>query len=534
MNADVCVIGAGPAGLAAAAYLAQHGFKVTVVDEMHEAGGRLLGQLHYSGVEDKFHRDGWWIGRTIAEDLFNDAKRAGVDFRLGSSVWGLFPEWRVCLAGPGSTIINARYVILATGAAEVPVPIPGWTLPGSMSIGAAQVMVTQHRVLPGQRVLIAGIDVLSLAIARELQLGGVEVVGVVNVPDDLVPGSSEPARILQRLGSASHLSPSKITRLAGQLLRYPVISRIASKITPHWAIRAWGIPIQPMRVCTEIRGDREVSSAIVHDLKLDGRLGAQRELDVDAVCIAGGLRPLTELAMVAGCKYAHVPELGGIIPLHGHNYETSASGVFVAGNMTGIESATVALAQGRAVGAAIATPDRLEQFETEVQKARSEAPISFMPEVSEGKQKLAHVWRKKGKRRPEGIEVQPSWMPATAQARDLLSGFPEDLVLCRCEDVTVGKIREAKQYGLVSAEELKRFTRMTMGHCQGRICQEILATLVTREFGSRHHASIFPSARPPVRPVTVGELAAVATGDEERERLVGNLRAEMDFGEPSE
>jgi bacterioferritin-associated ferredoxin len=110
--------------------------------------------------------------------------------------------------------------------------------------------------------------------------------------------------------------------------------------------------------------------------------------------------------------------------------------------------------------------------------------------------------------------------------------MPDDLVVCRCEDVTIGALRRAAATGLASAEELKRFTRMTMGTCQGRVCQGILELIADGYGGDATQAGPRPSHRPPVRPVSLGDLAALAGGGEEAERLHGTLLPSQPFDDP--
>src|SRR4051812_32101836 len=212
VSVDVCVIGAGPAGLAAAAVLARHGRSVVVVDESPEPGGRLLGQLHRVGHRnDAFHQDGWWNGRRIAATPAEDAVRAGATLCQGASVWGIYPGWYVCLSGERPQIIEAALLILATGATEIPVPIPGWTLPGVMTIGAGQVMATQYRVRPGERGIVVGINPLSIAIAHELQIAGTQLAAIVNLPPTpLIPGDNSPTAVIAELARSAHLAPSRL------------------------------------------------------------------------------------------------------------------------------------------------------------------------------------------------------------------------------------------------------------------------------------------------------------------------------------
>ena len=531
MKVDVCVIGAGPAGLAAAAVLARYGRRVVVVDESPEPGGRLLGQLHRIGRRnDAFHQDGWWHGRRIAAMLAEEAQAAGVTFLQGASVWGIYPGWQVCVSGDQPCIIDAERVVIATGASEVPLPIPGWTLPGVMTIGAAQVLATQHRVRPGRNGIVVGINPLSLAIAHELRMAGADVAAIVNVPPGpLSPPGQEPAAVIAELARASHLAPSRLLRCGGRLGTLPWAAGMAARLPPCAGFRVWGIPLLPRRTVTAILGSREVEGVVLADLSPKGEVGREHELPVDAVFLAGGLRPLSELAMLTGCRMVAVPELGGTVPLHGPVLQTTAPGISVAGNIAGIESATVALAQGRLAAIATVDPPRVGEYQRQLAQARREAPISFLPHLRRGREAVARVWESMPS---NGVDGRVPTAPRSEARTDPLAGLDRDLVLCRCEGVTVGMVRQVTRQGFSSAEEIKRFTRMTMGACQGRVCQSVLERVMTVYGGSPVSQGGIPSHRPPIRPVALGELAALATGSEEWERLHGALLPSVPFDDP--
>lgn len=140
--AHLIVIGAGPAGLSAAVSAAEQGLPVTVLDEFTEPGGRMPGQYHEEGSQ------GWWVGKHVSDELITRCGELGVDIRCGVSVHGMeyTTTWEISTS---CGLFTADYVLLATGAAEIPVPLDGWTLPGVMSIGAAQVMTNVHYVKPG-------------------------------------------------------------------------------------------------------------------------------------------------------------------------------------------------------------------------------------------------------------------------------------------------------------------------------------------------------------------------------------------------
>jgi sarcosine oxidase, subunit alpha len=532
VKADVCVIGAGPAGLAASSILARYGRRVVVVDESPEPGGRLLGQLHRVGRRnDAFHQDGWWHGCRIAAMLAEEAQAAGAAFLQGASVWGIYPGWRVCVSGDEPRIIDAERVVIATGASEVPLPIPGWTLPGVMTIGAAQVLATQHRVRPGRNGIVVGINPLSLAIAHELRLAGSNVAAIVNVPPGaLTPPGQEPAAVIADLARASHLAASRLLRLGGRLGTHPWAAGIAARVQPPAGLRVWGIPLNPRRAVTTILGSCKVEGVILADLSPQGTIGRDREISVDAVYLAAGLRPLSELATLAGCRMIAAPDLGGTVPLYGHTLETTAPGVSVAGNIAGIESATVAMAQGRLAAIAIVDPPRIGDYQHQLAQARRDAPICFLPQTRRGREAVARAWEEAWSNGVDAGAAPASWQKPQG---DSLIGLDPDLVLCRCEGVTVGMVRRVAWQGFSSAEEIKRFTRMTMGSCQGRVCQSVLERIQAADDGGPASQSAVPGHRPPVRPVSLEDLAALATGNEEWERLHGALLPSVPFDDPA-
>lgn len=400
MDADLLVVGAGPAGLTAALTAARRGLKVIVVDEFFRPGGRLLGQMHQ---EPDGH---WFNGLAEAETLALAAANAGVQVLCGLQVWGLerlepgaaapsgapgapaAAGWRLRLAGPGPRTLEAPALLLATGAAERPLPLPGWELPGVFSIGGAQVLTNVHRVRPGRRVAVVGVGVLSMAITRELVLAGVEVTGIYPpAPGPLTGAAADRAAVVAGLGRLSRAAPGLALRMAGAVAaRWP---RLAAALYPRCGVRVWGIPVHLHRRVAEILGQEQVEGVRFED---------GSTLAVDAVCLAGGLYPLAELAGVTGCRFAHIPALGGHVPLHGPDLQTNLPGLWVAGNITGVEGAKVAMAQGRLAGEAIAaaagrtTAGAVARAREEVDQVRAGALIQFDPRVAEGRAELARRW----------------------------------------------------------------------------------------------------------------------------------------------
>ncbi len=313
MKTELAVIGGGPAGLCAAIEAARRGVETTLVDENRKAGGQLFKQIHrFFGSEE--HRAGI-RGITIGDQLLEEARRAGVKTLLDSVAWGLFPDRSVGLTTGGrAQTLEAAKVIIATGAIENSLSFPGWTLPNVMGAGAAQTMVNVHRVLPGSRVLIVGSGNVGLIVAYQLLQAGAEVLAVVEALPEV---------------SGYQVHASKIVRMG-----VPILCR-------HTITRAEG------KTCVE----RAEIAAV--DEAFRPLPGSERLLEVDLVCIAVGLRPLAELAWMAGVRFEYLPALGGHVPVHDGSMQTTLAGVYVAGDVSGVEEASSAMEEGRIAGIAV-------------------------------------------------------------------------------------------------------------------------------------------------------------------------------------
>ncbi len=407
---DVIVIGAGPAGLAGAISCADHGLKVTIIDEFIKPGGRLIGQLHEEPS------GGWWNGVKESERLHTEAKKRSIDIKCGVSVYNLDKEDKLWNVHTSIGTLIAPYVLVATGAAEFPIPIPGWTLPGVMSIGAAQVMTNVHRVEVGKKGIIIGANILSFAILNELQLAGINVERII-LPEKnpLSQKAGEPEEVIKSLLNASHLAPSSLLRFGSRFMKKGWFRKMGIHFFPKGGIKINGTPLQLRKAAVEIIGKDQVEGVLIADTDPDGNIvqGTEKKYEADFVCIAGGLYPLAELTAVAGCPFQYIPELGGHIPHHSLKMETPLPGLFVAGNITGIESGKIAMAQGTVAGLSIAYHARkkdlhihqhLEQAIQNVQTVRENTSIQFNPDIEIGRKKMNEVWKNLYGRDVENLE----------------------------------------------------------------------------------------------------------------------------------
>lgn len=307
---ELAVVGAGPAGLCAAIEAARHGVQTTLVDENSRPGGQLFKQIHKFFGSHR-HRAGV-RGFRIGEELLAEIRRLGIRVLLDTVVFGFHDDDTLGLYRDGRVLpLRAQQTVLATGAIEKPLTFRGWTLPGVMGAGAVQTMVNLHGVLPGTRVLMVGSGNVGLIVAYQLIQAGATVVALV----EALPAIS-----------GWHVHAAKIRRL--------------------------GVPILLSHTILEARGRESVEEAVVAPIDDRCRIDRQNErrLDVDLVCIAVGLRPLSELAELARCRLEFVAPLGGFLPLHDESMRSTRPGVYVAGDLAGIEEASTAMEEGKLAG----------------------------------------------------------------------------------------------------------------------------------------------------------------------------------------
>ncbi|MEL7610638.1 MAG: FAD-dependent oxidoreductase [Bacillota bacterium] len=307
---DVIIVGAGPAGLGAAIEAARAGARPLLLDENDKPGGQLFKQIH-KFFGSKEHYAGM-RGFAIGQMLLGEAQELGVEFRNNTKVWAIFPDLSVSATdGEISVRYKAKKVILATGASENALSFPGCTLPGVITAGAAQTMVNVHNVLPGKQIAVVGSGNVGLIVSYQLMQAGARIPMIL----EALPAVG---------GYAVH----------------------AAKV------RRAGVPI--LTGHTVMRGIGTEALEAIEIVRLDERLcpvpGTARIVPCDTLCIAVGLSPRVELACVSKCEMAYAAPLGGMLPRHNRDMETSHEDILVAGDLAGVEEASTALDEGRLAG----------------------------------------------------------------------------------------------------------------------------------------------------------------------------------------
>jgi NADPH-dependent 2,4-dienoyl-CoA reductase/sulfur reductase-like enzyme len=462
---DVLVLGGGPAGLAAAAAAAEAGADVVLVDER----GKLGGQYYKQPAEqltvdeqrlDRQYRDGRALVRRV--------ERAGVTVLKGAAVWAAFAPDHLLAAGSDERwVLRPRSLVLATGAYERGVPVPGWTLPGVVTTGAAQTLLRSTQVAPGRRVLVSGNGPLNLQVAAELTRAGVTVVALAELAD-----LRRPSLAGAHLRMAS-TAPRLVRDGAGYLA---TLARAR-------------VPVLHGAAVVRVEGSDHVQRATVARLDATGRpvAGTERSFEVDAVCVGFGFLPSNEVARSLGCRHSYDEVRGCLTVDHAPDGRTSVAGVRVVGDSAAVAGAKVAQAVGLLAGAAAA------------QECGHPLPAALQQEVS------------RAERLRERHERFQAALWRVYRAPVLVDQLAEpETVACRCESLTLRQITEAVDASAAaagSAGALKRVTRAGMGKCQGRYCGPLLTTVVARRTGRPVDELAGFAPQVPYKPVPISLVA---------------------------
>ena len=377
---DVIIIGAGPAGLSAAIEASKRGMSVAVFDENAKPGGQLFKQIHkfFGSKKHKAKIRGFKIG----EQLLAEAS-SGVDVQLNSPVVGIYPGKEVVVRHEGSVChYKADSIIVATGASENMVPFDGWTLPGVIGAGAAQTMMNLHGVKPGEKVLMLGSGNVGLVVSFQLLQAGCEVKALV----DAAP------------------------RIGGYGVHAAKVARC-------------GVPFYLSHTITKAEGTDCVTGAVVSqvDAHFQPIPGTEKHFDVDTICVAVGLSPMSQLLMMAGCDMVDDPKRGGQVPVCGEYGETSIPGIFAAGDVSGIEEASSAMIEGRMAGICAA-----EYLGFCAKTEKQEALQSLNDDLNELRQGM-FAPKNRGKKLPkteEGIDISTTLLTQGHITKEEAERFP--------------------------------------------------------------------------------------------------------------
>lgn len=423
---SVVIVGAGPAGIRAAQTLLAHGIKACLIDESLRGGGQI-----YRRQPENFRRTAqqlYGFEAKKAESVHRtiDQLATQIDYRPETLVWNAENGRLDTLRDGHAAVVDYSQIIVATGATDRVLPVPGWTLPGVYSLGAAQIALKYQGCAIGERVAFCGSGPLLYLVAYQYAKARATVVAVL----DSAPFSAQCRALPALLGQPATLAKGMYYR---------------SWLTAH------GVAVHQGATLACIDGEQRVSAINWHQGQ------RQQRIECDAVAFAHALRSETQLADLLSCEF-HWNELNRAwLPTHDSAGRSSVDGVYLAGDGAGIMGADAAEMAGERAALAV-----IEDRGLPVDVAR----------IRHLENKLAAIERFR-----HGLET------AFPFPTDWAAKAPDELIVCRCEEVTAGEVRAVVDDGHWEINRVKAHCRVGMGRCQGRMCGSAAAELVAQRSG---------------------------------------------------
>lgn len=442
------VVGAGPAGIRAAQALVAHGLRPVIVDEGARCGGQIYRQQPPNFGRPPSVLYGFEAARAEAVHAAMAALMEKVDYRPGTLAWNAEPGFLDLHDGKAMRRLPFTYLIVAPGATDRVLPIPGWTRPGVYSLGGSQVALKFQGCAIGDSVAFAGTGPLLYLVAYQYARAGAKVVAVLDMAS---------------LGGKARAFPA--------MLAQPAV--LAKGLYYAAWLRMRGVPVhegvRPLRITGEAR--------VAGISWSDG--SRERAVDCDAVALGHGLRPETQLADLLGCRFRFDPLARSHVPERDGAGRTSVAGVYVAGDGAGILGADAAEWAGERAALAL-----LEDAGIATDRSRA----GWLDSRLAGSARFRH-----------GLERAFPFPAAWA------AGAPDELTICRCEEITAGEIRTAvRELGVTEVNRLKALTRVGMGRCQGRMCGGAAGEILAHACGCRVEEVGRLRAQAPLKPIPFG------------------------------
>lgn len=458
-HVDVIIIGAGPAGMSAGACLSEMGVSVVILDEQVHPGGQIYRNIESaSSAQLDLFGEHYRHGLSVVEPF----RKSRVVCESGACVWQVESDGRVCYSREGqSRRIRANYIIVATGAMERPMPIPGWQLPGVMGAGAVNNLAKEAGLCPSGAVVLAGSGPLLLLEATLLIKKGVKITAILETTPSLPPANAAP-------------------HVPGALRRTDFLLEGVSMLRE---IRAAGVPHYKGVTGLRAKGDEHFESV---EAKCGNKI---LSFSADLLMVHFGVIPNTHIFRQIGCRTVWNKSQRYWYPACDAWGRTNHERIFAAGDGAGVTGGVAAQYKG-------------ELAALEVARCLGIIPLEQRDELAVP---LHAALKQDGYPRP--------FVDAVFAPRPRQYTFDDSTVICRCENVTVGAVRKAVREGARELNELKIMTRTGMGPCQGRMCGPALAEVMAAEVDRSPEKSGLLNVRPPLRLLPLAEVASMDLGD---------------------
>jgi len=454
---DLLIVGAGPAGMSAAVTARKAGLNVVVIDEQPTPGGQIWRGIETVAATPRgtLLGESYLEGRPVASAF----RLSGATYEPETQLWQIETGFRAFVTKDRKArVIEAQTILLATGAQERPAPVRGWNLPGVLTVGAAQILLKNAGQVPAKPVWLAGSGPLMLLYMIQLIKAGGKIAGYL----DTTPRG----RLISAL-------PHLPRALLGAIDLYKGI---------QWSLELRAAGVKTIRHVTDIEalGHEDLKS-----IRYWTASGTEETVEADTLLLHEGVIPHLHMALSLGCNVAWRDDQDCFVPVLDEWCESSKPNVFIAGDGAGIAGARAATLRGQIAALGIAIKlGRMSPKEGSI---------------------TARSLRKKLNRE---LALRP-FLDALFRPRKAVFEPHDDTIVCRCEEITAGQIRATARIGNPGPNQIKAFTRAGMGPCQGRQCGHTVTRIIADTEGRTPDDVGFYNIRPPLKPVTLGELASL-------------------------
>ena len=462
---DIAIVGAGPAGMAAAHEAANLGLTVCIIDEQDAPGGQIYRDVERVALERAHDLDVLGADYKYGFGLVDGLHGTKVTHLAGHTVWQIERDGAVwCSDGEKAKCIKVRRVLLASGAMERPVPVPGWTLPGVMTAGATQILMKSAGMIPSGPIAICGSGPLLLLIADQLVRAGANIAVI-----------AETTSFADYMRGAPHL---------GRALR--ATDYLRKGIAMRRRIRAAGVEIVSGISALKVLGHEKADGVAF------SKGGSTRKVDAATVLLHQGVVPNTQATRQLRLEHLWHERQHYWYPKTGRYGSTEVETIYIAGDGAGINGARAAEAAGRLTALEIACSLKTIN--------RDDFDLKAAPWLSELEYHRT---------------IRPLLDAMFTPPTEILNPPDDTTIVCRCEEVTAGDLRKAASLGAPGPNQLKAFLRAGMGPCQGRMCGLTVTEVLAAAHGKSPVAIGAYRIRPPLKPLSLAELADMETGESE-------------------
>jgi len=461
MTYDLVIVGAGPAGLGAAIEARRNGLSVLLLDEQSAPGGQIYRQVERITAGEPARADMLGPDYTHGAALVRDFRESGAGYQPDAMVWQIEPGKVWYLKDETAVGVRAGRVLLATGAIERPMTRPGWTLPGVMSAGGVQILLKSSGMIPDADTVLLGSGPLLYLIAGQILKAG----GTLQAIVETVPSA-------RYLTAAPHLPVALGTGYLSKGMKMLL------------GLRRAGLRIYRGASALEVLG-REKVEAVRFSHK-----GRTLTLATSGVVLHEGVIPNQQITRLTECAHLWNPAQASFVPRTDAWGNASVEGLMIAGDGAGIGGAMVAEISGRLAGLEAAhAAGKLDKGGRDAQAQPLRA-------------------RQRALTRGRGF-LEVLYAPSTPVPPD------DATIVCRCEEITAGQIREAVAIGALGPNQVKSYLRCGMGPCQGRMCGPVVSAIIAEARGVSPDEVGYFRIRPPLKPIPLAAIANADLGSDE-------------------